>query len=267
MKLLVAPALLLGFLGSAKAQLAPPDEHGMSMGHVHLNTRDVEAQRKFWTVMFDAVPLKRAGLDGVKTNGVLILFTKQDPTAGTVGGSIDHFGYKVRSLPEFIKRAHANGYPIPREFTGSEGFPNCYITAPDDVKIELQEDTTLTQWVVFQHLHYMIKDPKATQAWYVKTFGFDTTQRSTHVSANVPGANLSLDPLRNSPETVAIKGRAMDHIGFEVKNLEAFCKKLEANGVKFDIPYRKVPSAGIADAFLTDPNGAYIELTEGLDQY
>ena len=40
------------------------------------------------------------------------------------------------------------------------------------MKIELQEDTTLTQWVVFQHLHYIIKDPKATQAWYVKTFGF-----------------------------------------------------------------------------------------------
>ena len=58
----------------------------------------------------------------------------------------------------------------------------------------------------------------------------------------------------------------MDHIGFEVKNLEAFCKKLEANGVKFDIPYRKIPNAGIADAFLTDPNGAYIELTEGLDR-
>ena len=109
MRLLVAPALLLGFLGSAKAQLALPNADGMTMGHVHLNTRDVEAQRKFWTVMFDAVPLKRAGLNGVKTNGVLVLFTKQDPTAGTVGGSIDHFGYKVRSLPEFIKRAHATG--------------------------------------------------------------------------------------------------------------------------------------------------------------
>jgi catechol 2,3-dioxygenase-like lactoylglutathione lyase family enzyme len=59
----------------------------------------------------------------------------------------------------------------------------------------------------------------------------------------------------------------MDHIGFEVKNLEAFCKKLDAQGIKFDSPYRKFPAAGIAVAFLTDPEGAYIELTEGLDQY
>ena len=27
----------------------------------------------------------------------------------------------------------------------------------------------------------------------------------------------------------------MDHIGFEIDGLEAFCKKLEARGVKFDV--------------------------------
>ena len=60
------------------------------------------------------------------------------------------------------------------------------------------------------------------------------------------------------------KGRALDHIGFEVNGLEAFCKKLEAQGIKFDVPYRKVPALGISVAFLTDPWGTYIELTEGL---
>ncbi len=58
----------------------------------------------------------------------------------------------------------------------------------------------------------------------------------------------------------------MDHIGFEIKGLEAFVKKLEAAGVKFDVPYRKVPALGISIAFFTDPWGAYVELTEGLDK-
>ncbi len=62
------------------------------------------------------------------------------------------------------------------------------------------------------------------------------------------------------------KGRALDHIGFEVKDLEAFCKKLEAAGVKFDMPYRKIPALGLSIAFLTDPWGTYIELTEGLNR-
>ena len=63
------------------------------------------------------------------------------------------------------------------------------------------------------------------------------------------------------------KGRTLDHIGFEVNNLEAFCKQLEAKGVKFDTPYREIPRVGISLAYLTDPSGVYVELTEGLDQY
>ncbi len=50
-------------------------------------------------------------------------------------------------------------------------------------------------------------------------------------------------------------------------NLEAFCKQLEAKGVEFDIAYHKVPRLGLGVAFLTDPSGVYMELTEGLDQY
>jgi extradiol dioxygenase family protein len=58
----------------------------------------------------------------------------------------------------------------------------------------------------------------------------------------------------------------LDHIGFEVQDLEAFTKKLEAAGVKFDVSYRKIPALGLSLAFLTDPWGTYIELTEGLDK-
>ena len=54
----------------------------------------------------------------------------------------------------------------------------------------------------------------------------------------------------------------MDHIGFEVKNLEAFTKKLEAQGIKLAVPYRQVPALGIAIAFITDPWGTYIELNQ-----
>jgi uncharacterized glyoxalase superfamily protein PhnB len=55
----------------------------------------------------------------------------------------------------------------------------------------------------------------------------------------------------------------LDHIGFEVDHLEAFCRTLVADGVKFDVPYKKDPT-GLATASLTDPWGTSIELTEGL---
>ena len=40
----------------------------------------------------------------------------------------------------------------------------------------------------------------------------------------------------------------------------------EAQGVKLERPYTKVDSLGIAIAFIRDPWGTYIELTEGLDK-
>ena len=60
---------------------------------------------------------------------------------------------------------------------------------------------------------------------------------------------------------------AGNHIGFEVKNLEAFCRQLEAQGITFDRPYTEVAALNLAVAFITDPFGTYIELTEGLDAF
>ena len=34
--------------------------------------------------------------------------------------------------------------------------------------------------------------------------------------------------------------------------------------MKFDVEYRKVPALNTAIAYITDPWGSYIELTEGL---
>ena len=59
----------------------------------------------------------------------------------------------------------------------------------------------------------------------------------------------------------------VDHIGFEVKNLEEFCKRLEASGVKFDKPYSKTRHDGFASAELSDPYGVSVELTEGLNKF
>jgi hypothetical protein len=60
---------------------------------------------------------------------------------------------------------------------------------------------------------------------------------------------------------VTTKGRALDHIGFDVNNLQAFCKKPEASGIKLDRPYSKNAN-GIGMAFIYDPWGTYIELNE-----
>jgi catechol 2,3-dioxygenase-like lactoylglutathione lyase family enzyme len=60
-------------------------------------------------------------------------------------------------------------------------------------------------------------------------------------------------------------GRSLDHIGFEVKNLERFLKKLEGEGIKIEEGARQSSnSKNLRLAYITDPWGTRIELTEGL---
>jgi catechol 2,3-dioxygenase-like lactoylglutathione lyase family enzyme len=265
----IIPVIGLGLLALAPvaAQLAPPNELGVSMGHVHLNVRDISVQRKFWTEMFGAVPLNKGGLEGVKIPGMLILFRQQVATGSSEGTMMDHFGLKVPNTAEAVKRCKLAGFQIQREFKGTEGFPNAYIIGPDDVKIEVQEDTGLKQPAIAYHLHFIngAGDQILLRDWYAKLFGAVVKKRGEHDAADIPGMNLTFGTSKNPP-TAGTRGRSIDHIGFEVKNLEAACKRLQANGVKLDSGYRTIP-AGIAIAFLTDPFGTRVELTEGLDKF
>jgi predicted enzyme related to lactoylglutathione lyase len=53
----------------------------------------------------------------------------------------------------------------------------------------------------------------------------------------------------------------LDHIGFDVKDLDAFAKKLQEAGVKLDRPVERRPD-GSALAFTRDEWGTSIELNE-----
>jgi hypothetical protein len=93
-------------------------------------------------------------------------------------------------------------------------------------------------------------------------FGAVPGMSGSFKAAAVPGVNLCWKPADS--KLAGTRGRAVDHIGFEVTNLEEFCKKLQADGVKLDVPYRSAPQISLSIAFITDPWGVYIELTEGL---
>jgi catechol 2,3-dioxygenase-like lactoylglutathione lyase family enzyme len=108
-----------------------------------------------------------------------------------------------------------------------------FILSPDGVKIEIYEDNTIAAPIVNHHIHFYDASENDTKAWYVKTF---SAKAGKFEAADVPGVNLSFTA--SEKPVVGTKGRALDHIGFEVKDLESFCKKLEAEGIKFDVPYR-----------------------------
>ena len=77
---------------------------------------------------------------------------------------------------------------------------------------------------------------------------------------------LIFAPSKEAP-TMGTRGTTVDHIGFEIRNLAEFLKKLEAKGIKLETAYREVPAIGLNISYLYDPLNVYIEMTEGYTGY
>jgi len=113
------------------------------------------------------------------------------------------------------------------------------------------------------HIHLMVADPPAAQKWYGQYFGGTPGKRLTFETSTVPGTEIALG--KADATLVPTKGRSVDHIGFEVKNIDAFVAKLQAAGIKTDAAIRNSTNAsGLRIVFVTDPWGTEIEITEGL---
>ena len=266
MKLLLTGAVALLLASSAHAQLAPSDANGVTFGHVHLNVADIEVHKQLWVEHFGGVVIQKGPLVTVRLPGTFIVLTEREPSGDTEGSVLDHFGFKVPDIEEFLAGWRAAGYEVMSEFPGAEGSPNAYLMGPDEVKIELQQDETLDVKAAGYHVHFYTAEYRGLLDWYVDLFGLEPRRRGVlRYTADTPGMNFTFSNSRT--ERAPTRGRALDHIGFEVDDLESFVATLESRGIEFDLRYRDIPSIGLKIAFLTDPGGVYIELTEGFDEY
>ena len=255
----VGLSLLTASLGAQVPQL---DSGKVGMGHLHtfVSEADFADHQKAWVEGLGARPAKLGSLDVLLLPGAVIVVKKGEPTGGSEGSAVNHLGFYVRDLEKRVAHWKSLGYGVyPVRPSPTQEF----LRFPGNVKVELSEDPTLTTPVAHHHIHLFTEDVAGMKQWYVDTFGGRPGKRGRWEEAWFPGVRISIGPSEDKP--VGSKGRAVDHIGFEIDGLEAFCKKLEAQGVQFDVPYRHVDAINTSIAFLTDPWGTYIELTEGFD--
>jgi catechol 2,3-dioxygenase-like lactoylglutathione lyase family enzyme len=276
---LVASAVLAlaGSAATASAQLPLLKDNNLVYAHHHLNVASIPDAKKFWVDTLGGQAVKAGPLEMVKFPNVIIVFTQRAPTGGSKGTVVNHVGFYVPSVRKTIDKVKAAGYPIitreemPATQTVTDGIAYvestktniAYTMTPDNTKVEFVENPSQSAPLANHHVHFATDRIDEMKAWYVKTFGAKGGMRGTFQAADLPGVNLTFSG--TTEPVVGTRGRALDHIGFEVKNLEAFCKQLEASGIKFDRPYSYIPAIGFSIAFLTDPFGTYIELTEGMD--
>jgi catechol 2,3-dioxygenase-like lactoylglutathione lyase family enzyme len=197
---------------------------------------------------------------------------KATPTGPSDGSAANHVGFVVKDYADIKAKLVALGakqaFDLPQQ-------KQMMYEIADGIRMEFFEDPAIptTAPVTFHHMHLSVPDPDATGAWYVKVFGAEAGTRRNLPAAKFPGGEVDFikaaaprGAAPGTPVTVApSKGRSIDHIGFEVKNLKAFTDKLEADGIPFDMEYRDMSQQiKLKIAFIVDPVGTRIELTEGL---
>ena len=280
MRIRTATLILIGpgLVHLAWGQLRPPNTSGVSMGHLHYYVEDVESNRQFW-MRLGGESVRRDEPAIIRFPDVLVFLDAGSPSGNTEGSVVNHVAFRVESL-ETIEGA---GFRVER----LEEFPGvASVRTPEGERIELFDETAtnlaftvdggtpdpvaerhnraITVPIIAHHIHLYLPQgaENEAKAWYADLFGAIPGMRWRYPAVDLPGINVNFSG--NANPQAPTRGRMLDHIGFEVRNLEDFSEDLEARGIALDVPY-SVDLSGIGRAFLTDPWGTRIELTEGLE--
>src|SRR5438093_7762035 len=143
------------------AQLAAPNESGISLGHLHLLSKNPEAQKKIWVEAFGAQLTKTGTLELLRLPGIFIIINNAEPSGGSVGSTVDHIAFSVRDTAAMKAKLAALNVPVNGPVA----------TFPDNLRVELLEEKNQTLPLVMHHVHLTTPGMEVVKQWYVKTFG------------------------------------------------------------------------------------------------
>jgi catechol 2,3-dioxygenase-like lactoylglutathione lyase family enzyme len=266
--MLIALSLTLTLVaGTAAAQPAPVNQAGVTMGHWHIASKDVEANKKLFVAMGGKLFMP-GGQPLIMFPGLYIslLLGNEKGEGGTVGSVVNHVGFIVDNVQKRVAEWKAKGVtvlPGGALPTGGNRLDQAYVETPDGVRMEILEDKTQTVPIRNEHIHFFLpaaEIPKAVE-WYAKTFGGQAATRNNAPVVNLPGVQLRF----NAADTkqTPTRGRVLDHIGFDTNDHPAVVKRLEAQGIKLDQPVGK-GATGNTITYITDPWGTRIEIVQRL---
>ncbi len=279
---IVATVAMLAAAPQLMAELLN-EEAPVIVGHYDLNVTNIDEHLRFWvdTLGGTVADFGDSDIAVIEFPDIFIVLRESPPTGPTRGTTFDHIGFAVPDVPALTTEVVANGYeltvgrePAPGETASPPTAGNygrfSYLLGPDGVKVELvTSGEESPPPIVHHHVHFVNEDFVAMQQWYMRAF--DATlrpgQTDFFIGADLPGVGYMLNFFSWLPdeELVGTQGRAVDHVGFEVRDLEAFVQGLEAKGITLASPLRQADElGGIATAAIVDPWGTVIELTEGL---
>src|SRR4051812_2070054 len=116
--------------GPLSAQLAPQNASGVTMGHIHLTVKDIDAQKKFWIDVMGGKLVKDGPAGTIEFPGVEIMLRQGQPTAPPDGSIVNHFGFVVRDMPGTVAKWKAAGL----EMEATENPNELFVHGPDGIR-------------------------------------------------------------------------------------------------------------------------------------
>lgn len=230
--------------------------------HVHLTAEDADADAR-WYIAHMGGTMKTdnpiARIDRAFFGEMALIFYQKKPGyEGSVGSVVDHIGFSFADLDAKMERIEKSGVTIlqPVKVLGDMKF--AFIEGPSGVKIELLEDP---DQLGFHHVHLLSTTPEETIAWFAEIFGGETTHfKGSPVLPAVRYKNMWVIAQKTDEAKAPTKGRALDHLGFGLIDLDGYAEAIKAKGIEFTLVPRNYKGNRIA--FLVSPEGINIELVQ-----
>jgi catechol 2,3-dioxygenase-like lactoylglutathione lyase family enzyme len=223
--------------------------------HVHLNSTDPPATAKWYADNWSG-EAKKVGIYSATGFGkvVFIYFKAKPGFPESAGSVVDHIGFSVPNLEAKLKQLKEANVEIVSGIEQEGPIRFAYAKDPWGTLIEILEDPQIQG---FHHVHLAAVNPDETLAWYKRAFGGEVGR----FAGEVPGIRygdvwLLVKKVKDAPAPT--KGRAIDHISWGFKDLDAECARLKTDGAKFTMEPTRFGAGKIA--FVVDPTGVLIEL-------
>src|SRR5713226_7509360 len=152
--LLFASALTIG---TAAAQPAPFNQAGVTMGHWHLASKDVEANKKIFLAMGGKLYMP-GGNPLIMFPGLYINLNlgTEKGEGGSQGSVVNHVGFIVNNVQERVAQWKAAGVPV---LPGNNNrLDQAFVETPDGLRIEILEDKAQAMPIRNEHIHFSLTE-------------------------------------------------------------------------------------------------------------
>ena len=262
----------LAFLTAVTLIVAPALAHAAEYHHVHITASSPAKGVEWYSEYLECAPLADRD-DAANCDGVEVVFVPQATTGGSQGTGINHIGFSFPDLTAKMAEFEAvgvrgSGVRLQRFEDGSMVrdipglFKIAFIFDPWGTRIELVEDQ---EYLGFHHIHLSATNPEETLAWYRDVMGGEPDSMRGMLDGLLfddVWLLFSAHPEGATPATT--QGRAIDHIGFMVDDLDASAADIRQRGIRFH-QEPTVPANGrtsAKQAFLAGPDNVLVEVVE-----